>query len=342
MLHGQWSKPQLMAALASVSVEELKAYWDEFKRNAVVDALAFGNVTDKEAMHRAKLMNFTGAAEGADLPSAGVSQNASQQGSTRANEGKVNPREVRVVALPESAMQREVVIDHSDAALIQYHQAADSSSAAQAMVAMTAQMMKSEFFQELRTKQQLGYIVFASGVPMMDVPGLAFVVQSPGYSSQHIAQQTNQFLKAFASGAIANNEKASGDETSGAKGQQTISPINEGVFDQQKLGLLSELTEQPKNISEQGERFWGELTLGDTGFERREQFIAAVKGLSFEKWLTYYQQHFVESQPRVLTVWSKGAFEQGLSSGSGPRIENVAEHKLSNKFISSALAAPEQ
>ncbi|WP_315982825.1 hypothetical protein [Aliamphritea spongicola] len=39
--------------------------------------------------------------------------------------------------------------------------------------------MEAPFYTSLRTEQQLGYVVFATPLQMQDVPGLAFVVQSP-------------------------------------------------------------------------------------------------------------------------------------------------------------------
>ena len=68
---------------------------------------------------------------------------------------------------------------HNDAATTVYYQGDNDSISEQAYFALFSQILSQPFYTQLRTEQQLGYIVFASHFPFMDVPGTAFVIQSP-------------------------------------------------------------------------------------------------------------------------------------------------------------------
>ena len=49
-------------------------------------------------------------------------------------------------------------------------------------------------YQDLRTDKQLGYVVFASPMPLLELPGIAFVVQSPGSDTLALRGHTEAFL----------------------------------------------------------------------------------------------------------------------------------------------------
>ena len=56
------------------------------------------------------------------------------------------------------------------------------------------QCLSEPFFNELRTQQQLGYVVFSRAVNTRDVLGAQFIVQSPKRSCEYIVNSINDFL----------------------------------------------------------------------------------------------------------------------------------------------------
>jgi insulysin len=56
------------------------------------------------------------------------------------------------------------------------------------------QYLSEPFFNELRTQQQLGYVVFSRAVNTRDVLGAQFIVQSPKRSCEYIVKAVNDFL----------------------------------------------------------------------------------------------------------------------------------------------------
>ena len=55
--------------------------------------------------------------------------------------------------------------------------------------------MKSGFFQQLRTEQQLGYVVSAFSWPQRDVPGLVMLVQSPVADAPAVIGSMETFMQ---------------------------------------------------------------------------------------------------------------------------------------------------
>lgn len=56
------------------------------------------------------------------------------------------------------------------------------------------QFLQEPFFNDLRTQQQLGYVVFSKACAQRDVIGVQFMVQSPTKSCGYITNAINNFL----------------------------------------------------------------------------------------------------------------------------------------------------
>jgi secreted Zn-dependent insulinase-like peptidase len=59
---------------------------------------------------------------------------------------------------------------------------------------VTMQYLDEPTFNQLRTIEQLGYVVFARKSDYRDVMGTQFIIQSPKYSSEYIVNSLNTFL----------------------------------------------------------------------------------------------------------------------------------------------------
>ena len=116
-------------------------------------------------------------------------------------------------------------------------------------------MLNQHYFNELRTEQQLGYIVQA-GVSQMDrTPGLAFVVQSPTADAAKIEAATDRFLPSF---------------------EAILANMTAAEFEPLKRATLAQLNQPPQNLGQRVSAFWQELRLGYPQFNSREEAIEAV------------------------------------------------------------------
>lgn len=265
MIKSYWGEDDLIDALRDASIDDLQRFKTRFFETAELDAMVYGNLTQGQAKRLAKPMRKVLAKAAGDAP---------QQ------------PEVEVVHLQnKQTLQRKLEIDHNDAAVLLYQQAADRSDRTRAMMALTMQILKTDFFQQLRTEQQLGYVVFADAMPVVDVPGAAFVVQSPTAAGAQIYAAIGEFLQAYGSKA---------------------STMSKPYFSRQKAALISDLEEQPKNQRGQAGRYWEAISLNDLKFDQRQRLLQILEDTTLPEWREFFEQTLVTNQQRRLLLWSPG------------------------------------
>ena len=238
LLDPDWSDDALLAALEAVELEDLREYVARFFERGEIVALAHGNVTAGTA-------KALGGVLERGLP-----------GSMRAE--RVSPG--RVVRLePGTRYARWLASDHEDHALAVYRQGRGRGLPERATMALLAQATGNRFFHELRTEREMGYIVFATLLPVLDVPGLALVVQSPSNPPETLHRHVDSFL-----------------HRSGA----ALRDMPPAVFERHRAAVESALMEAETRLDQRTERYWGGIDRGHYEFDRRERLLEAVRAVT--------------------------------------------------------------
>ena len=112
-------------------------------------------------------------------------------------------------------------------------------------------MMREPTFDELRTKQQLGYIVFVTGWNARGSMGLRFLLQSER-EPVYLESRVEAFLEAY---------------------KTQLAATTPEEFEKQKEGLISQKLEKLENLHSESSRFWSHVTSGYCDFLRREYFF---------------------------------------------------------------------
>jgi secreted Zn-dependent insulinase-like peptidase len=292
---GRWPEQAMIDAVQSLTLEDITSQQKALLQSAKLEALVFGAMSEKEAGEQlVMVMQLLDADTDNDRPA-----------------------QAQVLQLPARQVPaRQLSIDHSDAAVLQYYQARDTSDKSRALYALTTQALKADFFQELRTEQQLGYIVFSTGLPLHKVPGMAFLVQAPRHSAAHVYDAIQAFLADFAE-------------------RDDLNPL---WFEKQRGALVSDIVERPKNAAEQAQRFWAALSLGDTVFKRRERLLAAVKAVTLEEWLVFYRRGMAAGKGAQLVLWSAGKQGMQLPASHLSLIENAGQFKKTQSVFAAETA----
>ena len=221
------------------------------------------------------------------------------------------PPPVEVMQLPAGIdYQRTVPAPHDDAALLLYRQAADNSKTTRAALGVSAQMLSADFYGKLRTEQQLGYIVMSTPYPVREVPGLVFLAQSPVAGPAQLARAYQAFLHGWAT-----------------RNSAQLRPL----FERHQAALAQRLAEQPKNLGEAGERLWQDLNAGYTGFDSREQILAAVQALTFEQWLPLFKRD-VLTHGHALWLAANGRFGDQALRDLGDPLDDLQAFKAARYF----------
>lgn len=216
---------------------------------------------------------------------------------------KMKVPEGRVVNLSgQPPYLNTLAVDSDDAAVLVYVQAEDDSLDSRVRLGLLEKMISTPLYHTLRTEQQLGYIVFGSNYPVRNVPGILIGVQSPSYDAQLVYERIRAFF----------NEN-------GAK-------IFEN-FERDKRALILELSEKPKNQIEWSDRYWNSILEYDESFDRIQQMLNLLGGISADSLKEDYKKLFVDRAPSLTYVTSKALTEPHDVAKGLKRIEDSSQFK---------------
>ena len=83
----------------------------------------------------------------------------------------------------------------------------------------------------------------------------------------------------------------------------------------QKSGLITLLTEKPKNLNERSQRYWSDLADQWHSFDSREQIAAEVANLTQADMQAFFQRLQRHLQDQRLLIFTQGRFEEVPSRG---------------------------
>lgn len=154
---------------------------------------------------------------------------------------------------------REQGCEHEDSALLVYYQSRTTRARDLACFTLANHIMSSTFFHELRTRQQLGYVVGAGNLPLNRHPGLIFYIQSPVAGPQILLDAVEEFIDLFPLAML---------------------EFTEQQWQDSKAGLQAQLSERDANLRSRGQRLWVSIGNKDLGFDQRERVREEVGQLS--------------------------------------------------------------
>jgi insulysin len=179
----------------------------------------------------------------------------------------------------------------TDHALIAYLAAADKSPAQMARFMLANHILAPRYFHQLRTEQQLGYLVGTGYVPVNTLPGMAFYIQSPVYTAATLYQATVQFFQECI------NE---------------LSSLDNNEFRSLKQGLAAQLYERDTSLSARAKRFWLALGQADYQFDLHQKILYCLEELTASDFLMFLQQLLAADYP-VLILATDGAPENNYA-----------------------------
>ena len=255
-----------LAVVRSITLEEVLAAPKWIYGESKVQMLAAGNVTEEQAQAFADRIVSKLGVTGTD---------------------REIPFGMRIARVAESEEPHDVFVadlEHHDTAVLRYYQGRDNSQRERIVLGFLGQMIHQEYFDELRTEQQLGYVVQAGYNEVDLMPGLVFVVQSPTADGNEIEAATDRFLPGF---------------------RESLAEKTEADFDKLKQALLDQLSLPPANFGEEVALFWKDLRLGELDFDSREQAIEAISAVTIEDIREAYEAVVFEN-PRIVSVIAPG------------------------------------
>lgn len=240
------------AELENISLSDLQAFSKQWLKGADLQGLFYGNINKKQVQEWRGLLPKLIQAGQQNIAAAKVVNLSNQSApSTRAEDNAV--------------LERRLVLDHNDNAAALYVQGLGDSLKDEAHMRLIRQILESSYYSQLRTEQQLGYIVFLTNVSFKDVPGSLFMVQSPNTSIEKIKAATEQFIL------------------------QSVESIPDDLTPYQR-SVATKLLEKSQSLSEEAGLHWKHIVEYDPSFSYQQRLVDAVYGISVKDLKAYYQQ----------------------------------------------------
>ena len=239
LLTPQWSTADLLTASERFERSHLEDFRKRFLDDLYVDAMAVGNLNADLAREQARLMRdqFRPRLNRDDI----------------ANLTPLTVSEEHSVLHPHSSRDESLVL--------RYLQGRNQTLEEQATATVIAQWLETPFYQQLRTEQQLGYIVNAGYSPLLEAPGIALMVQSPDVESGTIAERMDVFL----------------DEAN-----QRLEQLSEDDLAPYRQAVHNQLRQRDTSLAGMANRYWQATALEEVRFDRRDQLAELVLDVSLE------------------------------------------------------------
>ncbi|NRA44383.1 MAG: insulinase family protein [Oligoflexales bacterium] len=142
--------------------------------------------------------------------------------------------------------------------------------------------LKTSFFTELRTKQQLGYVVYSGLNHSEKSLGMLFLVQSSEYNPFLISKKVEEWKV----GAL-----------------KELESLSEEKLKAYKQAVATELRESDKTMAEKHQTNIFETIILGGQFQYKEKIATAVENLSKEAVLTAFRKAFSEAEEAYLSVY---------------------------------------
>ncbi|WP_194435946.1 insulinase family protein [Vibrio fluminensis] len=282
----------LVEALESIEVDSLASFVQAILAELHVEMFVYGDWTRDEAL-----------ALGETLKTALRVQDQQYEEALRP-----------LVMLGESGtFQREVECNQEDSAIVVYYQCEDTTAKNIALYSLANHLMSATFFHEIRTKQQLGYMVGTGNMPLNKHPGIVLYVQSPNAAPIDLISSIDEFLNAF---------------------YMVLLELNEYQWHSSKRGLWNQISTPDTTLRGRAQRLWVAIGNKDEQFDQRQRVLTELKKLTRSDMIRFVVNELKPRTANRLIMHTQGnAHQDAEPLDLGLEIGSIEEFQLRPKDI---------
>ena len=163
--------------------------------------------------------------------------------------------------------------DEKDSSIMAIYQFGQLSGEEKIYFFLLNSFLSEKFYDILRTKETLGYVVYLTTKTICDVRHLVGVIQSSGKCPEYCTQRVRAFFK----------EK-----------EKDINEITDEVFNSHVKSRLLVETKKDRDMKEQFNRNWTEITLGRYKFNIKEENAEILKKCNKEGFIKFYKKYCID------------------------------------------------
>eukprot|EP01006_Ploeotia_vitrea_P044505 TRINITY_DN66835_c8_g9_i1.p1 TRINITY_DN66835_c8_g9~~TRINITY_DN66835_c8_g9_i1.p1 ORF type:complete len:1085 (-),score=521.06 TRINITY_DN66835_c8_g9_i1:2330-5323(-) len=288
----RWATPESLAAVQSITSHDVRDFIPRLLAEFEVQCLVHGNADSDEAV--------------------AMAQDIRKQLNYRVLPSSCLP-ERRLVCLPDNVHYRMTKPVHNpddvNSAVINYYQVGPATARMQAECALLAHILNEPCFNQLRTKEQLGYLVFSGAVLQYGVIGFRVIVQSSKFDSAYMDGRAEAFLEQF---------------------REMLVAMDDETFDANREAVIARKLEKHKRLSQETSKHWTEIRNHRYQFDRIDREVAVLRELTLQDMVGLFDRYLRINSPtrRKLSSQMIGTKKQPETEQS--KESNGAEEEESN------------
>ncbi|KAL1510015.1 hypothetical protein ABEB36_004673 [Hypothenemus hampei] len=246
-----WSKQELLASTDQMTIERLEAFIPQMLSKMHIESLVHGNANQERALQMVQIVEdaFTSTLNMAPLLPRQLLLN----------------RELKLEDGCNYMYEKENQV-HKSSCIEVYYQCGLQSKENNVKLELFCQLIQEPCFNILRTKEQLGYIVFSGVRKSNGVQGLRIIVQSDKHPT-FVDGRIENFLDSMKS---------------------YIEEMPEEEFLRHREALAAQRLEIPKQLVALTNQFWSEITSQQYHFNRAEVEVAQLRTLTKSDVIDFY------------------------------------------------------
>lgn len=164
-----------------------------------------------------------------------------------------------------------------DAGFVRYYQSTGSDAKEKIAFMCLNQLLNQDYFESLRTQQQLGYLVGTGYAPFNTRAGIVFYIQSPTFEKQQILAAHNAFMETF---------------------RVKLKTMSEADWLDHKRALHAIVAEKDKNLRLRSQRFWLAISHSNN-FGMQKKLINELNQLSLDDMICFFDALTEENAPNI-------------------------------------------
>ncbi len=262
---GNWNDVQIIAAAEKLSLAQVQAHHKSVLENHLLRIYAAGNFNDSVI--------------------AAIATDAAQTlGSSKAPAQRYFTQSI----IPKAGglTVENLDIEPTDNALVDIYVGTQKDLDQQAQLMLLNGLFSTDIFTQLRTNEQLGYVVGSTASTLNDYPLFGLYVQSTNTDLVGLKVRMDSFRKDYLA---------------------TLKALEPAQLEQLKAAEIAQIMQKPNDYRAEATQHLQDFREGKFSFDRKQRVVAALQKVTREDLIKIYQQLVLGKQGQNLVIQTRGA-----------------------------------
>lgn len=262
--HATWMDADLLAVANKLTLKDLVEYQQQSKHNPLLRIFAFGNYSEQHIKHMADMATTV-------LPSTRLPVE-------RKLASYITPANGKTTILNEAVAQ-------ADSALVDVYLGDQASDDQQAQFVVLNSVFHNSLFNQLRTHEQLGYVVGSAPFPVHHYPGFGIYIQSDNTDLVAIKARIDKFKIDFL---------------------EQLKALNPAAIEQFKKAEKASVLQKPSDFYAEATRYENDFWDANYQFNSRERYLESLEKVEKASLIELYQKMLLDKKSMNVLVQLKG------------------------------------